>query len=122
MSTSTKNKRPSIAVAVSGGVDSSVSAFRLREQGHNVTGVFITIRNPAHIPCTSSDDRQHAMRACAAIGIPFHDYDATDIYRERVLQPFIDAYRRGDTPNPDVLCNRAVKFGAVAGPPTCARL
>ena len=104
----------SVAVAVSGGVDSSVAALLLKERGLRVTGIFITIRNPAHIPCTSSDDRRHAMRACAAIGIPFLDLDATDAYRERVIRPLIDAYRRGETPNPDVSCNSAVKFGAIA--------
>lgn len=104
----------SVAVAVSGGVDSSTTAYLLKRHGYQVTGVFITIRNPAHITCTSSEDRQHAMRACAVLGIPFLDFDATAIYQERVLLPFVESYRKGETPNPDVLCNRVVKFGVLS--------
>ena len=103
-----------VAVAVSGGVDSSVAAYLMKEAGHHVTGLFITIQNPAHIPCTSSEDRQHAMRACAALAIPFRDYNATEQYQNQVIHPFVEAYRQGRTPNPDVLCNSVVKFGALA--------
>ena len=104
---------PMIAVAMSGGVDSSVAAYLLQQQGYAVHGVFITIFAPSHIPCTASEDRQHAMRACAALGIPFLEYDATDLYRERVIEPFVAAYTRGSTPNPDVLCNTHIKFDAL---------
>ena len=98
---------------MSGGVDSSVAAHILQQRGFAVHGVFITIRNPAHIPCTAAEDRLDAMRACAALKIPFLEYDATAVYQREIIQPFVDAYRRGDTPNPDILCNTHVKFGAV---------
>ncbi len=100
-----------VGVLLSGGVDSSVAAHLLLRDGFAVSGVFITIWNPSHIPCTAATDRQDAMRACAALGIPFVEYDATDVYRKKVIDPFVEAYRRGETPNPDVLCNQFVKFG-----------
>ncbi len=103
-----------IGVLMSGGVDSSVAAYQLLQDGYVVSGVFITIWNPPHIPCTAAEDRQDAMRACAALQIPFIEYDATEIYREKVIEPFVEAYRRGETPNPDVLCNQFVKFDAVS--------
>ena len=98
---------------MSGGVDSSVAAHLLQREGCAVSGVFITIWNPSHIPCTAAADRQDAMRACAALKIPFVEYDATAVYQEKVIEPFVEAYRRGETPNPDVLCNQFVKFDAV---------
>ncbi|MCY4576993.1 MAG: tRNA 2-thiouridine(34) synthase MnmA [Candidatus Kaiserbacteria bacterium] len=101
-----------VGVLLSGGVDSSVAAQQLLQAGCVVSGVFITIRNPAHIPCTAMADRQDAMRACAALDIPFLEYDATAVYQEKVIEPFVEAYRQGETPNPDVLCNRFVKFAA----------
>ena len=104
-------KKP-IAVALSGGVDSSVSAYLLQKQGYLVHGVFITIRSPSHVSCTSAIDKQYAMRACAHLRIPFVSFDATSIYADKVIEPVVAAYRAGKTPNPDVLCNTFVKFGA----------
>ena len=98
---------------MSGGVDSSVTAHILQQKGCDVWGIFITIRNPSHIPCTSTADKQDAMRACAALGMPFREYDATAQYQEKVIEPFVEAYRHGETPNPDVLCNQYIKFDAV---------
>ena len=95
---------------MSGGVDSSVAAHLLLHDGFSVYGVFITIKNPSHIPCTSTADKQDAMRACAALKIPFLEYDATAEYQKKVIHPFIESYRRGSTPNPDVLCNQHIKF------------
>ena len=106
-------KHERVAVAVSGGVDSSVAAYLLQKSGISVCGVFITIRAPGHVVCSSAEDRVDAMRACAALGIPFMEFDATDLYRRAVIEPFVAAYRRGETPNPDVLCNTFVKFDAL---------
>ena len=102
-----------IAVAMSGGVDSSVAAYCLQREGYDVQAVFITIRNPSHIPCTSSQDKMDAMRAASALRIPFMEFDATDIYREHIIDELVRSYARGETPNPDVLCNSFVKFGAM---------
>lgn len=108
-----KDCNKQIGVLISGGVDSSVAAYLLSQEECSVHGVFITIWNPPHIPCTAAADRQDAMRACAALGIPFLEYDATKVYREKVIEPFVEAYHRGETPNPDVLCNQFVKFDAL---------
>ena len=102
-----------IGVLLSGGVDSSVATHLLLREGYSVYGIFITILSPAHIPCTTFVDRQDAMRACAAFSVPFLEFDATDLYRKQVIEPFVDAYRQGNTPNPDILCNQFVKFDAV---------
>ena len=107
-----KGVHRNVGVLLSGGVDSSVAAHLLLQEGFSISGVFITIRNPSHIPCTTEIDQQDAMRACAALNIPFIEYDATDIYQKKVIDPFVEAYRRGETPNPDVLCNQFVKFDA----------
>ena len=108
-----EKSKEKIGVLLSGGVDSSVAAHTLLQAGREVCGIFITIWNPSHIPCTAKKDRQDAMRACAALGIPFLEYNATEVYHKKVIEPFVEAYRRGETPNPDVLCNQFVKFDAV---------
>ena len=104
-----------VFVGVSGGVDSSVSAYLLQKQGHDVCGVFIEIA--LSLPtdtCTSYEDKQHAMRACAHLGIPFKVVSATRKYCDSVLNSFIEEYRLGKTPNPDILCNMHVKFNVLA--------
>ena len=100
-----------VAVALSGGVDSSVSAALLKERGYSVVGFFISVRTP-FTQCVSEEDRIDAMRACAALQIPFLEYAASEVYTKEVLEPFVQAYRNGETPNPDVWCNSAVKFSA----------
>ena len=111
--TKESNAQKRVGVLMSGGVDSSVAAHVLLQDGYAVSGVFITIWNPSHIPCTVAADRQDAMRACATLGIPFIEYDATAVYQEKVIKPFVEAYRQGETPNPDVLCNQFIKFDVV---------
>ncbi len=101
-----------IFVGLSGGVDSAVSAALLKEQDHNVTGVFIRIYRPEFIECTWKEDRLDAMRVCAALSIPFREIDLSDTYKKEVVDSMISDYQRGITPNPDVLCNTTIKFGA----------
>ena len=101
-----------IFVGLSGGVDSAVSAALLKEQGHDVTGVFIRIYRPEFIECTWKEDRLDALRVCAHLGIAFREIDLSDEYKKDVVDPMIADYKNGITPNPDVLCNRVIKFGA----------
>ncbi|MDB4983942.1 MAG: tRNA (5-methylaminomethyl-2-thiouridylate)-methyltransferase, tRNA-specific 2-thiouridylase [Patescibacteria group bacterium] len=98
-------------VGVSGGVDSSVSAALLIEQGYDVVGVFIRTWQPDWIPCTWKDERRDAMRVCAHLNIPFVELDLEQEYKKGVADYMIAEYKSGRTPNPDVMCNREVKFG-----------
>ncbi|OHA17662.1 MAG: tRNA 2-thiouridine(34) synthase MnmA [Candidatus Taylorbacteria bacterium RIFCSPHIGHO2_01_FULL_46_22b] len=101
-----------VFVGLSGGVDSSVSAALLQQQGYDVTGVFIKIWSPEWTECTSKEDRLDAMRVCAHLGIPYKEIDLTDAYKQEVVDHLISEYKKGRTPNPDVMCNRFIKFGA----------
>ena len=103
--------KKTIFVGVSGGVDSSVSAALLKNQGHHVVGVFIRTWQPEWIACTWTDERRDAMRVCASLDIPFVELDLEREYKEGVADYMITEYKQGRTPNPDVMCNREVKFG-----------
>lgn len=107
-----EDKSKKIYVGLSGGVDSSVSAALLKEEGHDVTGVFIRVWEPDFFPCTWREDRQDAMRVCARLNIPFKTLDLEDVYKREVVDYMIAEYKAGRTPNPDVMCNKEVKFGA----------
>lgn len=106
-----------IFVAMSGGVDSSVAAALLKKQGFDVTGVFMRNWSPNEKeryyrrPCAWQEDRQMAMRAAAALDIPFLTFDFRKEYKKEVVDYMINSYRRGITPNPDVMCNKKIKFG-----------
>src|ERR1700733_15138719 len=104
-----------IFVGMSGGVDSSVSAALLVEAGYDVTGVFIKVWQPdediSGLKCTWREDRLDAMRVAAKIGIPFVTLDLEAEYKREVVDYMIAEYRAGRTPNPDVMCNKHVKFG-----------
>ena len=100
-----------VFVGVSGGVDSSVSAALLKSQGHEVVGVFIRTWQPDWIECTWRDERRDAMRVCAHLEIPFVELDLEQEYKTGVADYMIREYQAGRTPNPDVMCNREVKFG-----------
>lgn len=102
-----------IYVALSGGVDSSVALGLLKEQGHDVCGVFIEVWQPDFLPCTQDEDRKSALRVAAHFGVPFYTLDAREAYKRDVVDMMVRAYERGETPNPDVWCNRSVKFGAL---------
>ncbi len=106
-----KTNGKTVFVGVSGGVDSSVSAAILKDQGYDVVGVFIRTWTPDFIECTWRDERRDAMRVCALLGIPFLECDAEEAYKKGVAEYMIEEYKKGRIPNPDVMCNREVKFG-----------
>ena len=100
-----------VFVGLSGGVDSSVSALLLKKQGYDVTGVFIRGWQPDWIPCTWKIDRISAMRTAAYLEIPFITLNLEQQYKDKVVKYLLEEYKKGNTPNPDMLCNREIKFG-----------
>ncbi len=107
-----ENKSKKVFVGMSGGVDSSVSAALLQEAGYNVTGVFIKVWQPDWLPCTAREDRIDAMRVALDLNIPFITLDLEKEYKKEVVDYMIEEYKAGRTPNPDIMCNSHVKFGA----------
>lgn len=107
----TRTHKAKVYVGLSGGVDSSVSLALLQDQGYDVTGVFIKTWQPDFIECTWRDERRDAIRVCAALDVPFKTLDLEKEYKEGVADYMIEEYQKGRTPNPDVMCNREVKFG-----------
>ncbi|MEQ1581791.1 MAG: tRNA 2-thiouridine(34) synthase MnmA [Steroidobacteraceae bacterium] len=102
-----------VIVSMSGGVDSSVAAARLLEQGYRVEGLYMSNwEEDEDGYCTSAADYQDALKVSRQLGIPLHKTSFAAEYRQRVFQHFLDEYAAGRTPNPDVLCNREIKFGA----------
>ena len=100
-----------IVVGISGGVDSSVAAYLLKEQGHDVIGLFMVNWEEKDGSCTAEEDYEDVKRVCNKIGIPYFSVNYSKEYYDRVFEYFLDEYKKGRTPNPDVLCNREVKFG-----------
>lgn len=105
--------KKTVVVGMSGGVDSSVAALLLKEQGYNVVGLFMknweeTDENGA---CTAEDDFEDVRRVAGMLDIPYYSVNFSKQYMERVFTYFLAEYRAGRTPNPDVLCNREIKFG-----------
>ncbi len=107
-----KNDLKTVFVGMSGGVDSSVSAYLLKNAGYKVVGVFIKVWQPEGFPCTAKEDRLDAMRVAAQLDIPFLTLDLEKEYKNGVIDYMLKEYRKGNTPNPDVMCNKEVKFGA----------
>ncbi len=100
-----------VVVGLSGGVDSSVSAWLLKEQGYRVSGLFmVNWTEDEEGYCSSAQDYQDARAVCEELDIPLHRVDFSKEYRDRVFARFLADYEAGKTPNPDVLCNREVKF------------
>lgn len=99
---------------MSGGVDSSVAAYLLKEQGYDVVGLFMRNWNDASVTledeCPWIDDSRDAMMVAEQLGIPFQVIDLSDVYKERIVDYMFNEYEQGRTPNPDVLCNREIKF------------
>ena len=100
--------RKKIFVGMSGGVDSSVSALILKNKGYDVVGVHLRCWN---IDGCSEDDTEDARRVAEILDIPFYVFDFTDEYQERVVSYMVSEYKKGRTPNPDVMCNNQIKFG-----------
>lgn len=102
-----------VVVGMSGGVDSSVAALLLKEQGYNVIGLFMLNWEEEDMngACTAESDFADVRRVCALLDIPYYSVNFAKEYRERVFKHFLSEYAAGRTPNPDVLCNREIKFG-----------
>jgi tRNA (5-methylaminomethyl-2-thiouridylate)-methyltransferase len=101
-----------VIVGMSGGVDSSVAAWLLLQQGYDVQGLFMSNWDEDEDGyCTAAEDYQDARSVCEQLGVPLHRVSFAGEYRERVFAYFLEEYRAGRTPNPDVLCNREIKFG-----------
>ncbi|HTV97783.1 MAG TPA: tRNA 2-thiouridine(34) synthase MnmA [Steroidobacteraceae bacterium] len=101
-----------VIVGMSGGVDSAVAALLLKQSGHAVQGLFMSNwEEDDDLYCTAAADFQDARRVCDVLDIPLHRVSFAAQYRERVFAHFLREYAAGRTPNPDVLCNREIKFG-----------
>ena len=103
-----------IVVGLSGGVDSSVAAYLLKQQGHEVIGLFMRNWNDASVTledeCPWVEDSNDALLVAQKLGIPFQVIDMSELYKERIVDYMFAEYKKGRTPNPDILCNREVKF------------
>lgn len=109
-------KRLKIAVGLSGGVDSSVAALLLKNAGHEVIALFMQnwhdTTGTLHGDCEWEEDKMVAEMVAKKLDIPFHFVDLSEVYRQRVVDYMFSEYEKGRTPNPDVLCNREIKFDA----------
>ena len=101
-----------VFVGMSGGVDSSVAAALLVEQGYNVTGVYMKnwSKDLPGMKCPWAEDLADAKRVAVKLGIPFEVWDFEEAYREKVVEYMLDEFKKGNTPNPDVMCNQEIKF------------
>ena len=110
-------------VMMSGGVDSSVAAAVLRDEGHDVTGVTLKLwGGESDSGCCSAADVEDARRVAAQLGIPHYVFNFTDEFDANVVAPYVESYAAGETPNPCVECNRTMKFGRVHRARRAARL
>lgn len=107
-------KDTKVVVGISGGVDSSVAALLLKEEGYDVVGIFMknwdeTDENGV---CTAEEDYEDAVKVANQIGIPYYAINFEKEYYDRVFTYFLDEYKKGRTPNPDIMCNKEIKFKA----------
>src|SRR4030042_6177029 len=108
---SNKSPKKRVAVGLSGGVDSSVAAYLLKKQGYDVTGVFMQCWESRVDGCKADEDKKYAVETAAVLDIPFEHLNFIKEYKEKVISYFYDEYKAGRTPNPDVMCNKEIKFG-----------
>ncbi|APC48173.1 tRNA 2-thiouridine(34) synthase MnmA [Virgibacillus halodenitrificans] len=108
------NKDIRVVVGMSGGVDSSVAALLLKQQGYDVVGIFMKNWDDTDEfgVCTATEDYEDVVRVCNQIGIPYYAVNFEKQYWDKVFTYFLDEYRAGRTPNPDVMCNKEIKFKA----------
>ncbi|MCD8205781.1 MAG: tRNA 2-thiouridine(34) synthase MnmA [Clostridia bacterium] len=106
-------EKKKIVVGMSGGVDSSVAAALLKDEGYDVWGLFMINweEEDANGACSAENDFEDVKRVCAALDIPYYSVNFAKEYMDNVFSYFLDEYKKGRTPNPDVLCNREIKFG-----------
>ncbi len=100
-----------VILGLSGGVDSAVAALLLKDEGYDVHALHMTNWEDDGGYCKAAEDLQDARRVCEQLDIPLHHANFARQYRDQVFEYFLDEYRKGRTPNPDVLCNREIKFG-----------
>lgn len=107
-------RKQRVIVGISGGVDSSVAAYLLLQQGYEVHGVFMKNWEESFAPgyCSAADDLEDAEDVCETLSIPLHKVNFSEEYRKRVFTFFLAEHKRGRTPNPDILCNKEIKFRA----------
>jgi len=112
MKTSKKPSETRVVVGMSGGVDSSVTAALLKEQGYDVVGLFMKNWDDSNDPehCTAAQDYEDVAKVCDRIEVPYFSVEFIKEYRDRVFADFLKQYEAGYTPNPDILCNREIKF------------
>ena len=105
--------KKTVVVGMSGGVDSSVAALLLKQQGYNVIGLFMKNweEDDENGACTAETDYSDVRRVCSILDIPYYSVNFSKEYMDRVFKYFLEEYEKGRTPNPDVLCNREIKFG-----------
>ncbi|MFD1955423.1 tRNA 2-thiouridine(34) synthase MnmA [Paenibacillus thailandensis] len=110
---SKSNAETRVVVGMSGGVDSSVAALLLKRQGYDVVGIFMKNWDDTDEfgVCSAEEDAEDVRRVCDQIGIPYYTVNFEKQYYDKVFTYFLDEYKRGRTPNPDVMCNREIKFG-----------
>lgn len=114
LTSSTATTRPKVIVGMSGGVDSSVSAYLLLQQGYDVEGLFMKNweEDDGTDYCTAKEDLKDAQAVCDKLGIKLHTANFAAEYWDRVFEHFLAEYQAGRTPNPDILCNKEIKFKA----------
>ena len=101
-----------VFLGMSGGVDSAVSAYLLREQGHEVVGVYMKnwSKNLPGMKCPWAEDLADAKRTAVKLGLDFRVFDFETEYKQKVVDYMLEEYKKGNTPNPDIMCNQEIKF------------